>query len=71
MTSVPIKGYNVGFPYATPYDLQKVYMEKVLTCLDDVSITSKLEIILIVKKMLIIWFFVGKTWCIRITDRNW
>lgn len=38
MATLSIKGYEVGFPYETPYPLQQVYMEKVLTCLDEVNI---------------------------------
>lgn len=31
--NIDIEGVNVIFPY-TPYDVQKVYMEKVITCLN-------------------------------------
>lgn len=37
MATIQIKDYAVEFPYETPYNIQKAYMEKVLTCLDEVS----------------------------------
>lgn len=37
MSSFSLKGYEINFPYPVPYDIQKVYMSKVLDSLDKVS----------------------------------
>ena len=37
MTTIKLKDYDVQFPYEKAYDLQVDYMEKVITCLDEVS----------------------------------
>ncbi|KAK6621459.1 hypothetical protein RUM44_001266 [Polyplax serrata] len=35
MSTVHLRGYDIDFPHPVPYDIQKAYMEKVLTCLDE------------------------------------
>lgn len=38
MSTIKIRGVDVKFPYEKPYDIQVAYMEKVIECLDDVSV---------------------------------
>lgn len=68
MTTIKLKDYDVQFPYEKAYDLQVDYMEKVITCLDEVS--SKLVFYLYSLENRKFRSFLGSTWCSRISNRD-